>query len=96
MLGYKNPRFLFQLSSGWSPTYHNYITSASIAKSTLTFLMVQFKFSVLFILAAAAIAPVLALPIPATNAAGPSKHAAGPSKHAAAAGPQKPQDNKYT
>lgn len=52
--------------------------------------MVQFKFSVLFILAAAAIAPVLALPIPATNAAGPSKHAA------AAASPQKPQDNKYT
>ena len=51
--------------------------------------MVQFKFSVLFILAAAAIAPVLALPIPATNAA-------GPSKHSAAAGPQKPQDNKYT
>ena len=56
------------------PTYHNYITFALIAKTysyISLFNMVQIKLSVAFVLAAAAIAPVIAQPIFVENATSP-------------------------
>ena len=68
LLSYKtvHPCFHSLQAGSHSPTHHNYITLALIAKSTLTLLystMVQIKLSLVFVLAVAAITSVLALPV---------------------------------